>query len=202
MRCFCPLDEYQAFLKISGMIMTGWRYDRSKEMVTQENRRIADFLSFCHKMTEGSGAVSDKPGQEILMDFACTMSEYEAAIFIFEHSAVYHSKQSDNSDEKAETAILSALTVKRLRQSLLLPDIEILLETEAGIFLKDLDKGNLTITNSAELVCRIFADSKRIFYEDTEKQWAELVHENGVFLRFAPIADDEINRQIKRLLYA
>jgi hypothetical protein len=72
-------------------------------------------------------------------------------------------------------------------KSLILPDIEVLKETENGIFLKDLDKDNVSITDSAELVCRIFACNKRIFYENTENQWTELVHDNGVFLRFAPI---------------
>jgi hypothetical protein len=194
LRFFCPFDEYYEFLKILRMIMIGWHHDGPGKTVTREDRCIVDFLSFCSKMVEGSGAVSGRPGKEISVDFECTANEYDAAVFILEHSAIYHSQLPGNNNENAETAILSALIVKRLRRSPVLPDLEILMETETGIFLKDLDGGNVSIADSAELVCLIFADSKRIFYENTGKQWAELVHENGVFLRFASISDDEINR--------
>jgi hypothetical protein len=189
LRCFWPLDEYQTFSKIMGMMVTGQHYDRLEKAETKEDRRVADFLSFCKKLSEGSGVVSDRPGKDIFVDFECTLNEYETAILVFEFGARFYSKLSDNSDENTENAILSSLIAKRLKKSLILPDIEVLNETESGIFLKDSDKGNISITNSAELVCRIFACHKRIFYEDTENQWAELVHDNGVFLRFAPVDD-------------
>jgi hypothetical protein len=195
LRCFCPPDEYRVFSKLSAIMLTGWRHDVSKGTATRENRRITDFLSFCNKMAKGFGTVSDRPGEEICADFECSMSEYEAAIFVFEHSAVYYSKLCDNSDEQAETAILSALLAKRLYQSLILPDLEILMETETGIYFRDLG-GDLSVADSAALICRIFADSKRIVYVDTQEQWAELVHDDGVFLHFASITDSEIN-QIK-----
>jgi hypothetical protein len=194
LRFFCPLDEYQEIMKIFKMIMIGRSSEKADRTATREIPYIADFLSFIHKMTEGSGIVSDKPDQEVFADFECTGAEYEAALFIAEHSAAHHSTLCGNSNRNAETAIHSALFAKRLRQSPVLPDIEILLESEEGVFLKDLDRGNVSITNSAELVCRIFSHSKRIFYMDTEKQWAELVHSNGVFERFAPVSDREINR--------
>ncbi|MDR1340421.1 MAG: hypothetical protein LBK58_10270 [Prevotellaceae bacterium] len=183
LRFIWPLEEYQLFLKIFGMMMTGRQHDRLKHQL------VADFISFCKKMMEGSGVVSDRPGEEIFIDFECTTSEYEAAVFVFKHGAQFYSKLSDNSNENTDNAILSALIAKRLGNSIILPDIEVLEETENGIFLKDLDKGNISITNSAELVCRIFAHNKRIFYEDTENQWTELVHDKGVFLRFAPVDD-------------
>jgi hypothetical protein len=197
LNCFCPLDEYREFLKISRMIMLGRLNDRLQKTALLEDRRIDDFLSFSGKLLKGSGVVSDQPGREIFICFECTMCEYDTAIFVLQKSAIYYSKFSENNDKNTEMAILSVLMAKRLRDSLVLPDLKILLDTETGIFLKDLDKGNITITNSAELVCRIFAESKRIFYEDTEQQWAELVHDNGAFKHFAPIVDDEINQQIK-----
>jgi hypothetical protein len=189
LRCFWPLEEYQTFLKILTMMVTGRHHDRLEKAETKEDRLVARFLSFCNKLTAGSGAVSDRPGEEVFVDFECTASEYEAAIFVFEHGARYYSKLSDSSDENTDNAILSALIAKRLGKALILPDIEILEETESGIFLKDSDNGNVSITNCAELVCRIFACNKRIFYEDMEKQWVELVHDNGGFLRFAPVDD-------------
>jgi hypothetical protein len=89
------------------------------------------------------------------------------------------------------------LIKKRLLQAIVLPDMELLEKTEGGIFLKDLDRGNISITNSAELVCQIFSENNRIFYEDTEHLWTELVHDNGVFLRFAPITDHDIMQYIE-----
>jgi hypothetical protein len=189
LRCFWPLEEYQTFFKIMNMMATGLHHDRLEKAETKEDRLVDDFFFFCKKLTKGSGVVSDRPGEKIFVDFECTASEYEAAVFVFEHGARYYSKLSDNSNENTDNAILSAMIVKRLGNSIILPDIEILKETENGIFLKDLDKGNVSITNSVELVCRIFACHKRIFYEDTENEWAELVHDNGVFLRFAPVDD-------------
>jgi hypothetical protein len=189
LRCFLLIEEYQEFLKIFKMMMIGRQHDRSEKTVTREDRLVDDFISFCNKLTEGSDTLSDRPGEEVFVDFECTASEYEAAIFVFEHGARFYSKLSDNSDENTESAILSSLIAKRLGKSLILPDIEVLKETESGIFLKDSDNGNISITSCAELVCRIFACNKRIFYEDMEKQWVELVHDNGIFLRFAPVDD-------------
>ncbi|MDR1180681.1 MAG: hypothetical protein LBL13_01705 [Bacteroidales bacterium] len=99
LRCFWPLEEYQTFLKILKMMMIGRQYDRL------EDRFVADFLSFCKKLTEGSGVVSDGPGEEVFVDFECTMSEYETAVFVFEHGPRFYSKLSDNSDENMDNAI-------------------------------------------------------------------------------------------------
>jgi hypothetical protein len=71
------------------------------------------------------------------------------------------------------------------------------MKTENTIFLKDLDRGNISITNTVRNLFAVFAENKRIFYEDTEKQWAELVHDNGVFLRFEPITDYDILQYIQ-----
>lgn len=49
--------------------------------------------------------------------------------------------------------------------------------------------GNLSVTNGAEtVVSEVHAKfpGRRILYRDTMGRWDELVHENGVFTKFAP----------------
>lgn len=60
-----------------------------------------------------------------------------------------------------------------------------------AIFLQDLDLGNKSITNDAANVTAAINDdhpNRRIFYKGTDALWAELVHNQGLFLRFAGIA--------------
>jgi hypothetical protein len=104
--------------------------------------------------------------------------------YIYLISNAYYSKRCDNNDKNTEAAILCALLMKRLYHAIVLPYLEILMVKNDGIFLKDLNLGNISITKSAELVCRIFSYKKRIFYEDTEKLWTEFVHDKGVFYSF------------------
>jgi hypothetical protein len=191
---FYSLDELNEIASLLKMILIGRHHEQVTKAFTPENLYIAGFISFCEKMIKSSVLFSDKPGQEMFANFECDFDEYEAALFIFEHSAVYHSQLDDNRDKNADTAIHSALIAKRLRQALVLPDLAILVESEEGIFLEDSGRGKISVADSAELLCRIFAEHKRIFYMDTEKQWTELVHSDGVFQHFAPVADSEINR--------
>jgi hypothetical protein len=70
------------------------------------------------------------------------------------------------------------------------------MQTDSAIFLKDLNIGSISITNSAELVCQIYAGYERIFYLDTESRWTEIIHNRGLFQRFAPVNDENILRII------
>ena len=57
----------------------------------------------------------------------------------------------------------------------------------ASIWIADNDAGGMSITNDAENVCQYIAlnyPGRRIYYRDTEKQWSELVHNLGDFVRF------------------
>ena len=59
-----------------------------------------------------------------------------------------------------------------------------------AVFLVDNDIGR-SVTNDAENVVSAINSEhpgKRIFYKDTTGNWDELVHNNGLFLRFAGIA--------------
>lgn len=52
--------------------------------------------------------------------------------------------------------------------------------------------GARTITNDAEAVCAaVHAEfpGRRIIYRDTAGYWDELVHDEGIFLTFAPARD-------------
>ncbi len=55
------------------------------------------------------------------------------------------------------------------------------------ILLKDESNVNKTmsITNDAENVCKSFSHFKEIYYIDTMGHIDQLVHENGIFLRFS-----------------
>jgi hypothetical protein len=59
--------------------------------------------------------------------------------------------------------------------------IDLLKETECGIFLKDLNKGNISITNNAEFVCRIFARNKHIFMKTRKINGRNLFMITGFF---------------------
>ena len=64
--------------------------------------------------------------------------------------------------------------------------------TEEIVFLIDED-GPLSITNDAEAVCAFENKrypGRRIVYRDTQGQWDELTHENGVFTGFAPYREN------------
>jgi hypothetical protein len=60
--------------------------------------------------------------------------------------------------------------------------------TDDTVFLVDQDEG-MSVTNDAEQVVEYVNNlhpGKRIIYRDTEGRWDELLHDNGVFLDFAP----------------
>ena len=59
-----------------------------------------------------------------------------------------------------------------------------------AVFLVDNDIG-MSVTNDAENVVKNINfnyPNSRIFYRDTERNWDELIHNDGIFLRFAGIA--------------
>jgi hypothetical protein len=67
--------------------------------------------------------------------------------------------------------------------------------TEEAVFIVDLanECNTMSITNDAENVVANVAQAfgnKRIVYKDTMGQWDELIHENGVFVRFAPYREN------------
>jgi hypothetical protein len=66
----------------------------------------------------------------------------------------------------------------------------ILERTNERIVIRDIGPWNqyMSVTNNAENVVRELAPSstQRIFYYDSEGELDELVHEDGVFQRFAP----------------
>lgn len=54
------------------------------------------------------------------------------------------------------------------------------------LWIKDLD-GPLSVTNDAEHVVDVLNRAYpafRIYYQDTMGRWDELVHRNGIFIRF------------------
>jgi predicted double-glycine peptidase len=56
-----------------------------------------------------------------------------------------------------------------------------------AVYLADENDGAMSITNDAEAVTmwtnNLYPD-RRIYYRDTEGNWDELVHKNGVFVGF------------------
>jgi hypothetical protein len=57
------------------------------------------------------------------------------------------------------------------------------------LYIEDVNDGGMSITNAAEHVCDLIHHlhgNLRIVYRDTMGRWDELVHDAGVFLRFAP----------------
>ena len=60
-----------------------------------------------------------------------------------------------------------------------------------AVYIVDNNDGKTSVTNDAEaVVAEILAEhpAKRIFYRDSQAQWAELVHNNSIFLRFSGIS--------------
>jgi hypothetical protein len=56
------------------------------------------------------------------------------------------------------------------------------------IFIRDLNLGRMSVTNDAEAVVmeiNLAFPGKRVVYRDTDGMWDELVHDKGVFKRFA-----------------
>ncbi len=68
-------------------------------------------------------------------------------------------------------------------------DYEIIKVAPDAVFLVDLDRGNVSVTNDAD---RVVAEvhklhpGKRIFYRDSMGNWDELDHKNGVFTGYLP----------------
>jgi hypothetical protein len=71
-------------------------------------------------------------------------------------------------------------------------DFEVVKVERDMIWIKDLVRGNTSITNDAERVCRrIWHDypARRIIYCDSDGNWDELKHEGGKFTGFAAARD-------------
>lgn len=53
----------------------------------------------------------------------------------------------------------------------------------------DPDEPTMTVTNDADNVvrwCHVHYPGRRVVYRDTEGEWAELKHNLGIFVKFAP----------------
>lgn len=60
------------------------------------------------------------------------------------------------------------------------------------VFVRDMDKGRMSVTNDAVSVCKeIHAvyPNHRIVYRDSVGDWCELVHSNGEFIGYKPYFD-------------
>ncbi len=63
------------------------------------------------------------------------------------------------------------------------------------VLVVDLDLGGKSVTNDAVLVIQdlivrgILADYRRVIYRDSMGLWSEILHRDGAFSTFAPIAD-------------
>jgi hypothetical protein len=121
-RFFCPIEEFNEINSIITMINIGWTADMSKTLDTKENKNTRNFLSFAQKMRDGSSDIPDDPEKEVFIDFEASIEEYAAADFIINYSATYHSQQLEYADENINKAILFAMFRKRLNESILEPD--------------------------------------------------------------------------------
>jgi len=68
-------------------------------------------------------------------------------------------------------------------------DYQVIKTTEQMVWLIDLDKGSMSVTNDAErVVASVNATwpERRIIYRDSMGQWGELMHEGGRFITFRP----------------
>jgi hypothetical protein len=197
-RSFCPLEEYQEaqhlFELVRALQETGQSDTNDPETIW-----IRYTLSFAKKMTEGSRVVSSEPDNEVFMDFKSTAAEYAAAFRSLTLGAEFYSRIPSGQDIDADKAILNSLFTNRLKDALLVPGIEVLLETDAAIYLKDLNNGKISITDAAEYVSQYYYKSGCIYYADAENKWAEIVHQHGLFHRFAPIRDEDVQRIIDSL---
>ena len=71
-------------------------------------------------------------------------------------------------------------------------DFEIVKVSPEIIWIRDLNLGNISVTNDAEGVCRrVWHEypGRRIIYQDSEGDWSELKHDGGKFTGFAPARD-------------
>lgn len=67
--------------------------------------------------------------------------------------------------------------------------------TPEKVFIVDANTGHLSVTNDAEAVCEeLFGihGQKRFIYRDSEGQWDELAHDEGIFTDFMPYKDGEL----------
>lgn len=75
-------------------------------------------------------------------------------------------------------------------------DYEVIKSVPGMVWIRDLNLGNLSVTNDAERVCQeVNAQypGSRIIYQDSEGDWDELVHDTGVFRTFKPARDRDDN---------
>jgi hypothetical protein len=79
-------------------------------------------------------------------------------------------------------------------------DFEIVVQTDDAVYLVDLDKGRLSVTNDAEAVVQEVLRKhcqnglRRIVYMDSMGEWAEMVHDGKRFVDFAPAHGPEALR--------
>jgi hypothetical protein len=79
--------------------------------------------------------------------------------------------------------------VNRITPMMLTCHWRVVKSTPGILFIEDLDDGGMSVTNAAEHVCDLvhyLRGSLRIVYRDTMGRWDELVHQDGVFQRYAP----------------
>ena len=139
---FCPLEVFREVIIVIA-IMNLRRQTENEEM--NENQELyvrRNFISFGEKIMEGAVVVSGKPGTEVSIDFESTAEEYAIAGHNSGSSTQFYSKQPGLTDKYADKAILLALFRKKLKESFLTPDVEILPETGNTLFLKDINKDN------------------------------------------------------------
>ncbi len=68
-------------------------------------------------------------------------------------------------------------------------DFEVVKVLFDRVFIIDLNRGNVSVTNDAESVrLRVSKahGNRRIVYRDSDGNWDELLHDNGNFVGFAP----------------
>lgn len=69
-------------------------------------------------------------------------------------------------------------------------DYRVVDQTDEAVFIEDLNRGNMSITNDAEAVVEnllhVYGITRRIIYKDSEGRWDELVHDGDKFVDFAP----------------
>lgn len=67
-------------------------------------------------------------------------------------------------------------------------DFSVVLVEDETVYIKDLNKGGISVTNGAEVVVKTLFDrygNRRIIYRDSDGNWDELLHRRGEFLGFA-----------------
>lgn len=79
------------------------------------------------------------------------------------------------------------------------------MNTEIGRVIQVIDLHNeqnaaMSVTNDAEAVVKKVVElhgDHRVIYRDTDGRWDELLHQNGRFTGFAPLACDALTRAIE-----